>query len=457
MAAMSAGPKHRAFKVTKGGTTSTRKYRFQSFNQRISKLSIDPIRRSRPVEFEATDSSESHSFFKAALERWKDLNLSENFGGFVKDVRPICDSLPQIIHHHEDIFGMILRHVEKRDALSLEPLLDLLSSFAHDLGARFEVHFGAAVALVASLAATHPAVEVIEWSFACLTWLFKYLSRLLVPNLIPLFNIMAPLLGRESQKSHTTQFAAEALSYLIRRAAVSYNKDTKPLRNVVKYIVQDLGSFEVERGNLELYRHGLMALFVDSIKGVDRRLHSRGVQIYQTLLEDVLESCGGQQRVNAELIYGTTIGLLHFTDAQGFQPILEAITKQVMKLNMLSGDARIAICGRLIFIVSTVRRGSRIANWASLLNTLNHLLGVCDNATPGTVTQVYRAAAVILQSSSLDIMSAQLHAAVGVLAHERHAQHFLAFCNDLHDLCPEQFDSLILPYFTQWVIVSHPS
>lgn len=449
MAAMSSGSKDRKFKVVKGGTPSTRKHHFQSFNQRIAKLSIDPIRRNRSVDLDLIESSESHSYFKATLERWKDLNLSEDFVGFVRDVRPMCDSLPQIVHHEKDVMNILLRHIENRDLLSLEPLLDLLASFAHDLGARFEGQFGLALSLVASLAATHPAVEVIEWSFTCLAWLFKYLSRLLVPDLRPLFKIMAPLLGREPQKTHTTQFAAEALSYLVRKTAVTFHKNKTPLETIVKHVVEDLGSFEARPENMNLYERGLTALFVDSIKGIDRRLHSCGVHIYQTLLEQLLGSSNTQYMRVADLVYGITIGLLHFTDAHGFKIILDIIVDHVTKLDLGSRDANVAVCSRLMFIVSTVRKGSRIREWTSLMNALRSLLGLCDIASDETFTQVYRAAAVILQSSPLDVVLPNIRPVMSILVAKRHTHHFLAFCNDFHHLGPERFKSLIFPHLTK--------
>jgi U3 small nucleolar RNA-associated protein 20 len=449
MAAMSSGKKDRPSKPVKGGTSSTRKYRFQSFNQRISKLSIDPIRRSRAVDLNHTDLSSTNSFFKEVLDRWKDTNLSENFTSFVREVQPLCGSLPQLIHHQQCVMSIIVRYVEKRDSLSLEPLLDLLANFAHDLGARFESHFGAAVTLVASLAATHSAVEVIEWSFNCLTWLFKYLSRLLVPDLRPLFHIMAPLLGKEPQRAHITQFAAEALSYLIRRAAKSYHKNQKPLNIVVQHVLDDLGSMEALTETVELYQHGLMALFVDSIKGVERKLYSPGDQIYQTLVEHVLEATEIQQRRGAELICGVTTGLLHFTDAQGFQPISEIIVNTVAKLNTGSRDASVAICGRWIFVAATVRKGSRITDWNPLLKALISLLRLCDIASNETYTQIYRAAAVILQTSPLEVVLPYVRPAMHVLAQERHSQHFLTFCYDFHDLGAERFHSLLFPYLSK--------
>ena len=414
----------------------------------MSKIRIDPIRRSRPLDVHDTESSLENSYFRTALERWKDLNVSANFTSFVREVQPQCDSLPQLIHHHEDIMSKLNFFIGKRDALSLEPLLDLLASYAHDLGSRFEIHFGAAVTLVASLAATHLDVEVIEWSFMCLAWLFKYLSRLLVSDLRPLFGVMAPLLGKERQKWHTTQFAAEALSFLIRKAAIQYHRSKVPLDSVVDYIIEDLGCLEVENEAIERYQDGLMALFVETIKGIDRKIHSSGAHVFCCLLEHMAEATGTKQARAAELTNGVIVGLIHSTNAPGFQPILEKIIAQIQRLDLRSKDANIAICARLLFVASAVRKGSRIADWEPVVDTLRSLLGLCDIVSNAALLQIHKVAIVVLHTAPLELVIPYFHSALDVLAHKRQPYQFLAFCMDFYDINPERFQSLLFPYFS---------
>ena len=425
---------------------ATRKHRFQSFSQRIAKLKIDPIHQGRLPEL---DDNTSASYFQTTLDRWKDLNVSGGFSDFVKEVRPYCESLPQILHYQENIMSALLRYLEKWDALSLEPLLDLLSNFAHDLGTRFECYFAKALRLVSSLAAKHSDVEVVEWSFECLAWLFKYLSRLLVPDLQPVFEIMGPLLGKEPQKTHTTRFAAEALSFLIRKAATLYHKNRTPLDRVVQYIIKDLTSMDVSCTSRELYHHGLMTLFVESIKGMDRGLHSAGVQIYRCLLEHTLMNVSDERGPGADLAYGITIGILQLTDAHSFQPILEVVLEHIRALNLGSKDVNIGSCGYLLFVAVSVRKGSRIADWAPVLDALLTLLELCDISSDKTVANIYKAAAVALSLSPLELLISRLRAAMGVIAHKRHVQHFLAFCNALCSLNRDRFYTLVFPYFNK--------
>ena len=128
-------------KRTKGGTASSRKHHFESFPQRIAKLNIDPVRRVRRPTADDTDITTTFSYFKTSFNEWRDLNLSEGFTSFAREVAPLCESLPQILHYDNRIMDLLVGYIEKADTWSLEPLLSLVAHFAHDLGARFEKHF----------------------------------------------------------------------------------------------------------------------------------------------------------------------------------------------------------------------------------------------------------------------------------------------------------------------------
>ena len=449
---MSSGRKDRPSKRIKGGTSSTRKHRFESFTQRIAKLNIDPVRRARPVDVGQDNLSTTSSFFKADLDRWKDLNLSENFTNFLQVAEPLCDSLPQILHYNQDLIDLLVHYIAKRDVQSLEPLLSLLSSLAHDLGIRFEKHFTRAVNLVASVAAKIADVQVIEWSFNCLAWLFKYLSRLLVPDLAPLFRIMAPLLGREPQKAHTTRFAAEAMSFLVRKAALAYHKNRKPLIIVIDFILADIYSVTGQNRHLELYQHGLMNLLVESIRGVDQKLHSCGDCIYRCLLERILEKHRGQPSGVGALLNGVTTGLIHFTSATTLQPILDIILGGIQNLHTASSRSSVMIYERLLLIITAVRKGSRIGDWVPIFDALQTLLDLGEKSATANHATAYEAAAVILQSAPLETVIPRYRHVLEKFADDRNVQEFLPFCNYFYDLGRERFQDLLLPYLSKCVM-----
>ncbi|KAL8727764.1 MAG: hypothetical protein Q9166_005819 [cf. Caloplaca sp. 2 TL-2023] len=448
MAAMSSG--QRSNKVVKGGTISTRKYRFHSFSQRIAKLNINPIHKTRRPHTEINDDDPTTSYLKTDLDRWKDLNLSENFSNVVREISPLCDSLPQVLHYHADIARILTEYVRRGDSHSLEPLLSLLASFAHDLASKFEVHFSDAVSLLTSLAAKHPEVEVIEWSFNCLAWLFKFLSRLMVPDLRPLLHIISPFLGKEPQKYFTTRFAAESMSFLVRKAALVYHKNQKPLWNAVNFILEEVNEMDSQGRSVPLYYQGLTTLLVDAIKGLDRGLHSSGSTLYGCLLESILAPSGAMKG-QMEILEGVTVGLIHHTDASSFQPLLEIALQRIEQATERSANAALDICERLLCVLSTVRKGSRIQDWGVTLDALLSLLRVREERDTKPTQALYEAAGVIMQSASLNMLVTRIRPLMNRLTNNLNHERFLVFCDFFCELDKERFESLIYSYFAKFL------
>ena len=454
MAAMSSGKLLPSRTRAKGGTDSTRKHRFESFNQRIAKLNIDPIRRRRRSPFKEGESTASASLFATSLVRWKDLNLSENYSAFTREIEPLCQSLHQVVHHERRIIELLLEYISRQDIHSLEPLLDLLSNFALDMGVRFERHFPRAVTLVGSIAAKHATIEAIEWSFTCLAWLFKYLSRLLVPNLRPLFQIMAPLLGREPQKPHTVRFAAEAMSFLVRRAAISYEKDSNPLRNVIDAVGgvlaenwEDAGS----KASMAQYKHGLMSLLINAMKGVERNMHSCGIHVFRCLLDRVMKEDTKEHLALQDVLNGITVALVHHSDAASLWPVLELLLEKVSHINSASTNGSIMTLASLVYLVSTVRKGSRIGDWQEILKAGLLLLRCSDALDRAQVASVFGMMAVILQSAPYEVVIPGFRIAMETIADDRHGGNFIPFCIYFNEMGRERFQDLLIPYLSKFI------
>ncbi|MCJ1396291.1 U3 snoRNP protein [Xylographa bjoerkii] len=458
MASMSLGRRDRPNKGFKGGTESSRKHRFESFNQRIAKLNIDPIRRVRRQDVEQDDVDATTSYFRTGLLYWKDLNLSENFTAFVLEAEPLCDSLPQVLHYQKKIADILFIYTEKRDALSLEPLLSLISHLAHDLGVQFEEHFARAVTVVASLAAKHAAVEVIEWSFTCLAWLFKYLSRLLVPDLRAVYKIMAPLLGRVAQKRYITRFAAEAMSFLVRKAALAYHKNHTPLNLLVAHVMSDLQEMEGQLKDAAQYQYGIMTLFADSIKGVNRGLHSCGATLYACLLSIAHDANREPSPLIVSTLCGIATNIIHHTDEGSFAPILDVLLLDIKALSKTSRPSTITLYGELLLVASGVRKGSRINNWQSMVDSLVMLLDLrtrrADQNPLRTMDAIEKSAAVIFQYAPLDLVIPKVRIVVEYIIGNDLANNFFLFCGFFCELGQERFDALISPYFFKY-IASH--
>lgn len=456
MAAMSRGPvpgsKSRAPKHVKGGTASSRNHRFEPFSARIAKLKIEPVRRGRSTIIDDAELESTFSYFHDALIEWRDLNISEAFSRFARQAAPLSDSLPQVLHHSERILDLLVEYIEKGDKHSEEPLLSLLAHLAHDLGARFETHFERAVRTVSHLAATHTDVEVIEWSFTCLAWLFKYLSRLLVPDLRPLFDLMAPLLGKEHQKSFVTRFASDSLSFLVRKAGAIHHRDSAPLKLLMKHITEQLKELQGSGKDYEFHQ-GLMSLFADSIKGVQRGLHSSATAIIDELLAATYDADYASFRTPPlqPILEGVITAVIHHSDAEHFKPLLDTVLAHVKQT---ASDPRcLSISSRLIFVVCGVRQGSRVAEWIPVLDMLDLMMDETSSHAidPGSAKSYLSAVSVVFQYCPLDaaIPHVQLLDKICQGSWERH---FLVFCIIFADLGPERFNTLLMSYFKRYLL-----
>ncbi|KAH7115212.1 armadillo-type protein [Dendryphion nanum] len=453
MAAMSRGPvpKLKPVKKIKGGTPSSRKHHFESFTVRIAKLKIEPVRRGRSTIVDDAELDATFSYFKNALDEWRDINMGEGFTTFARAVAPLCESLPQLLHHGDRVLDLLVEYIEKGDTFSEEPLLSLVAHFAHDLGVKFEKHFERAVKAVAHLAATHQAVEVIEWSFSCLAWLFKYLSRLLVPDLRPVFNLMAPLLGKHHQKIFVKRFAAESLSFLVRKAAAGYHRDKTPLQLIIKHASDQLYELQ-ETGKDYEFQQGLMSLFSDSIKGIQHGLHSSATAIMQEILLQTYDQDKTTPR-HATLdpvLTGTIIAVLHHSNAESFEPLLDIILEQV-KSQIADGQSS-GLSARMLYTVCGVRKGTRVKNWPPVLEALNALLANFGKSSPDISDRqdFLAAATVVFQYCPLDVAIPRVKI-LESLSQGSWEPHFLHFSNLFADVGNEKFKTLLLPYFKKFI------
>lgn len=438
-------------------TPSSRRHHFESFSSRISKLRIDPIRRARrAIGAEGShDLDKDTSYFRTALDEWKDLNMSEHFTAFAKVVYPLTDSMAMLLHYEDRIMDLLMEYITKGTVLSLEPLLALLSHFAHDLDVRFEKHFERAVATVTQVSAKDADVDVVEWSFTCLAWLFKYLSRLLVPDLRPLYNLMAPYMGKVRQKAFIIRFAAEAMSFLVRKAGTSYKKDSEPLDLIVKHILDDY-SESTPTGPQDLYAQGVMTLFTESIKGIQRSLHSGGNAVLQALTKYCFAAEHDATR-KGKLLHvskGSLISVLHHTDVETFKPVLDAILEMTDFANNEEACQNLDSASMLFFTAVGTRKGSRIGEWPLVISRVASLFRSVDKAdttvAPASMAAALNTLAVVLHYAPLDAILPEI-AVLDTISRGKWRALFLPFCNLFAELDAERFQGLVLSHFQRFI------
>ncbi|KAI0444246.1 armadillo-type protein [Xylaria telfairii] len=455
----------RVFKSRKGKTAGTphqKNHRWESFTHKISKLhSLDPLRRVRRHDLDAEDLEATTSYLRNGLEKWAELNLSKGFTLFKRELQPLCDSLPQILHFEGRIMDLLEKYISAQDLESLEPLLDLLTAFAHDLGTRFEKHYPRALSLIIQLASRPQDAAVVEWTFACLAFLFKYLSKLLVPDLRPTYDLLAPLLGKARNPAHITKFAAEALSFLVKKAATPANRE-KALAPFIQHVRDDFVASRDDR-HLELYYHGLMTMFAEAVKGQGYGLHTSGPDIVKALVRSVPDDqCISLEPINwSEVVCGVLVSLVHHTTSETFLPIPKAIADAITSDESRAElPLRNILYIRCLGIISGVRKGTRIADWQLILAALLQCLvpiskkpSVLEMAESTAIwQQLLVNIAIMWQQAPMDIIIPRITEFTAVMTSEPLISWFIPFCSYFSDLDSTRFRSLFLKSFQKFVV-----
>ena len=422
-------------------TLPSRLHRFEPFSKRVARLKIDPVHRVDRVEQHGEDGALSGSNFHSSLEYWADLNLSKNYTDFHRKVQPLSENLPQVIYHKDAISDLLFESIDKRDVLSLEPLLSLLAHFAHDLGAGFEQYFQRAVSLVADVAALSDAADVIEWCFTCLAWIFKFLSRLLVPDLRPLLAIMTPHL--RSRKPHIVRFTAESLAFLVRKAAANYTRDQSPLDNVETFLLS-----QSEEMGSDAIKVGAMTLLAEAGMGLENQLHTNAVHLMSCVC-DILKRRDSLPETQLQLLNGVMTRLLHHVDSQGAVPVVKWLQEAIDMVDDASpSQTQVRICIRLLSSVVAVRKGSRVLDWASLfrsiLKLLPHksLISIDDNDSWSCFLSI---PALALQYAPVNVAVLQAPSILSCVESVLTTQEFYQFCELSAVTGYQGYRDLILP------------
>ncbi|KAG7842237.1 hypothetical protein KL942_000975 [Ogataea angusta] len=321
--------------VKKKGTDSGRRFAFTSFKDRVDSIQIDPILQLNKKAFHEAEISH----FLSTLEHWREVNLSKSFTELVEVLEPLCLSLPQLLYHQKTIFESLKNTLLLNDRLSLQPTLELLTQFCHDLGTDFMPYYSDTLETLVQIVPQQTETDPLEWIFNALAYIFKYLSKELSKDLVPTFRLLQPLLNIE-KKEYIARFASQAMSFLVRKAA------SKALISFVETVMnEDL--------DVSVYHKSLVIIFSESMKNSQGTLHSKGPSILSVLTE-VCEPDDAKTAIFSDVLLDV---LSHVSDASAiYETVLEKMTYQT------SGS--VWILTTLAFAES----GKKVPDWSALFD-----------------------------------------------------------------------------------------
>lgn len=168
-----------------GKRKETNTYKFQGFSERIANIKINVVHR---IEQRSEVPEDADTFLSETLSKWNELNCTLHFQEFSGEVKPLVQSLAQLVHHEKEVISLLKKHLQVRDSLALKPLLDCVVQIARDLQSDFYPHFSDIFRLLVSLLSSHSQdTETLEDIFATLSYLFKFLWRYMIKDIPEVF------------------------------------------------------------------------------------------------------------------------------------------------------------------------------------------------------------------------------------------------------------------------------
>ncbi|PVU97840.1 hypothetical protein BB561_000281 [Smittium simulii] len=248
------------------------RFKYQSFNKRVESIEISAARR---IQRDFHLPEQNATYFSETLDKWYDLNSTKDFQYFYKKALEYGQTLPQILYHKDSIINLLIECLNKQNSLALQPLLEITTSLARDLQSEFFPYYIPILSAI-SQHSKSTLVENIEHAYNQMAFLFKYLQKHIVADLIPTFDVFAPLLGAQKQRNHIRRFAAESLSFLIRKLK------KKPLASLINHIFATL-----DKSCSQFYNQGISLLFFEAIRGVGKNLYSQAHIIFETIVDEL--------------------------------------------------------------------------------------------------------------------------------------------------------------------------
>ncbi|CAH2352353.1 U3 small nucleolar RNA-associated protein 20 [[Candida] railenensis] len=422
-------------------TQSSRRHAFSSFRERIDSIKIDPNLTLSKRSFD--DAEISH--FLSTLDHWKEINISGNFTEFIDKIEGKCQSLPQLLHHQDFIFEAIYSHIQKNDVYSIQPLFELLGQFVHDLGVDFLDHdsfYSRTLDLIMEIAiSTNPndsqnnrnSANILEWSFNCLAFIFKYLNKSLAKDLLPTFTALLPLL-KLNTKRYISRYCAEALSFLIRKS-----KDDS-LDNI---ILASLNENDLEE---ESYYQSLVIMYSESMKSTNGSFHSKSQSIFIKLLDNGIKQHSAKHISNLSDII---LSILNHGSLEACDKFYRSSVNYLIELLDKSDDQQdvtsLITISQILLTLSFAESGKKVKTWNPILMALEKFLNLINSESVSTNTTLVDSLiyllSVVFRNCSIDELTKYQLKYFETMKNIDNGKSFFKFVETSMDLCETRMNS----------------
>ncbi|KAI6646604.1 Small subunit processome component 20-like [Oopsacas minuta] len=289
-----------------------RRVKFESFTDRIKRIRIDIIPRS---DLSLQLPSEKETFFYEGVIKWRELNETADFCSLLNLTRDKIQTLHLLLHHKDFLLEAIITAISEADELSLEPILDLIVQLARDLQQELSPHFTRIFSVLIARLNSRDA-GILELVFSCLAHLLKILWRHLIAESDVICDCYSSLLS-SSQREHIQRFAAESLSFLLRRSLAANHQQT--LQSLYKILSDDTAE-------------GIGIVLFEMMKGPQYHFHSCTPGLLTSLLDQLSES----ESSLSQAVYRTTQCLVSHSNTESAKECINIMLDRLSRSTDMS-------------------------------------------------------------------------------------------------------------------------
>ncbi|XP_041442196.1 small subunit processome component 20 homolog isoform X2 [Xenopus laevis] len=416
-------------------------YKFQTFSERLANVNIDIIHR---IDRTESFSEVVETYFFEALQRWKELNLTEHYVTFYREVSSKCQSFNLLVYHQNDIVQSLKTHLQVKNSLAYQPLLDLVVQLARDLQIDFYPHFREFFLAVCSILETKDT-DLLEWAFTCLSYLYKYLWRMMVKDMPAIYSLYSTLLAH--QKPHIRNFAAESFAFLMRKVP--------DLNGLLNFMFLDLNDHPQKA-------QGLGQLLFEMCKGVRNMFHSSAPKAIGLILQKLGPVTETEEGIPWNLV-GETLkhfveSATHYINTEHFEPLSSRIREVFLALSKKMEPSQSAECSdqieRLLQAYSILLahgQGSKVPKPECDCQTLTEMLNV-QNMSLSCCENLLKIISTLLLNDNISLPTSEIKHTISKVFESGFARSLiLEFSEDMFHM--KQFEQHFLPEFLQYILL----
>ncbi|KAI3655734.1 hypothetical protein MP638_006940, partial [Amoeboaphelidium occidentale] len=326
----------------KGGKN---RFKFQSFTEKLALINPDIIHKTGTTDhFQLTSSDDS--YLKQGVLYWQELNCTANFAAFLREVLPLCTNFTLVTLNRDEIAKILLKYLDKKDNLSLEPFIHLTTLFARDLRGEFYQYFALFVDSFASLLSVCNDAKIIEQVFHALGYLYKYLRKQLIENFVDYYRQSSKLLADKHQ--YIRSFSAPGLGYLLRK--LSPEQMSVALKEIALDVSNSMSAEFVE---------GMAITMFETVKGANHGFYSKAESIYGLFLKEFL-NYPRNENVAECMDQLMMMIVLHSSSSDKIAYFLDLIINS-MEASCIQ-DCQLQL--RILFTAFSARKGTRTDGYA---------------------------------------------------------------------------------------------